>query len=388
MTTTPPGLVPRAPLRVAIIDDSVFVRMALQRILRRAGFEVAGVASDGEEGAALVREARPDVVTLDVNMPRMSGPEALARILADAWVPVVMCSTLTRRGADVTMDCLALGAVDFVAKPERREDWAHLERLLPPKLRVAATARQPVAQRGEDSRPSAGEQAQQEPQAPRPPGQPPSGAASLPAWQPPPAPRFGPDAAARGVLLIAASTGGPGAIATVVRGLPPDLPWPVLVTQHMPPGFTRSFAERLDRGGGLRCKEAEGGEEALPGWLYVAPGGWHLRVEEGGRLSLDDSAPRWGVRPAADVMFESAVEPYGAAAVAAVLTGMGRDGAAGAAAIRRAGGTVVAESQDTAVIYGMPRAVAESGAADRVVDLPEVAGALVEAVAARLRKVA
>lgn len=348
-------------LKVVIIDDSAFVRIALRRMLSEAGFDVVGVAKDGPEGIEMVRRLQPDVVSLDVNMPGMQGTEVLDHLLAKDWVPVVMCSTLTKRGADITMECLSRGAVDFVTKPERREDWGHLARILPLKLKIAAQAKRPKTSVSPQPRPT---------RAIR------SAALSRA--------KVGfMLGSAKGLVLIAASTGGPRSVESVTSALPGDLPFPVIVIQHMPAGFTKSFAERLDRSCQLTCKEAQEGERIEPGVLYVAPGGYHMTIERG-IVRLNQDPPVWGVRPAADVTFKSVIEPYGPQSVVVVLTGMGCDGAEGARELKNVGATVIAESENTAVIYGMPKAVAEIGAATRILDIDAIPGAIVEAVEAKL----
>jgi len=348
-------------LRVVIIDDSAFVRIALRRLLAEAGFDVVGVAKDGPEGIEIVKRTRPDVVSLDVNMPGMQGTEVLDRLLADDWVPVVMCSTLTKRGADITMDCLSRGAVDFVTKPERREDWRYLARVLPLKLRIAAQAKRPKAPAVRMPRPTRAVK---------------SAALSR-------AKVNFMLGSGKGLVLIAASTGGPRSVEAVTSALPGDIPFPVIVIQHMPAGFTQSFAERLNRSSQLMCKEAQEGERLEPGKLYVAPGGHHMTIKNG-VVGLNQNPPVWGVRPAADVTFKSVVRPYGPKSVVVVLTGMGCDGAEGARELKNAGATVIAESENTAIIYGMPKAVVELGAATRVLDIDAIPGAIVEAVEEKL----
>ncbi|MBC7286476.1 MAG: chemotaxis response regulator protein-glutamate methylesterase [Armatimonadetes bacterium] len=352
-------------LRVVIVDDSSFVRIALRRMLAEAGFDVVGVAKDGVEGIELVRKTRPDVVSLDVNMPGMQGTEVLDHILAEQWVPVVMCSTLTKRGADITLECLSRGAVDFVTKPERREDWDYLARVLPMKLRIAARAKPP-------QKPSTA--APRHTQVVR------SAVLSRARVS------FA-LGSTKGLVLIAASTGGPRAVEQVVSALPGDLPFPVIVVQHMPAGFTASFAERLNSSCQLACKEAEEGERLEPGKLYVAPGGYHLVIDNG-LVKLSKDPPVWGVRPAADVTFKSVVSPYGPQSVVVVLTGMGCDGAEGARELKAVGATVIAESENTAVIYGMPKAVAEIGAASRILDIDAIPGAVVQAVEQKVAQAA
>lgn len=349
----------RGVLRVLIADDSAFVRIALRRILTDAGFEVVGAAHDGLEAVCLAEQLAPDVVTLDINMPHMDGREALRQMLQRRWVPVVLCSTVTRRGADITIECLSLGAVDFVTKPDTREGWQALAQELPAKLRVAASVRiGPLPRTRERDAACA-----------------PVSATRL--------------SRARGeIVLIAASTGGPRAVEYLLSAMPGDLPVPIMVTQHMPAGFTASFARRLDRVCAMQCVEAQDGVELQPSTAYVAAGGWHLCVTPHKTVHLDDGPPRWGLRPAADVMFTSAAKVYSAGTIAVVLTGMGRDGAEGARAVKRVGGLVIAESERTAVIYGMPKAVVEMGLADSVADLEAIPQAVLDAVVSAQGKAA
>jgi len=340
-------------IRLLVIDDSATVRAILCRELARdERFEVIGYARDGQDGVEKVAALRPDVITLDVEMPRLNGLEALERIMRDTPTRVVMVSSLTSAGAAATMKALDLGAVDFIAKPvnggvgtvhgvidELREKIAHAAtaRLHRPHLRTASSL--PIAPLGTQ-------------------------------W-------------ADRVVVIGSSTGGPQALRAVLTALPADLNVPVLIVQHMPPGFTRALADRLNELGPLAVKEARPGSHVERGTVLIAPGGFHMAVRTGGLIELTQTPSECGVRPAANVLMESAAAVYGAATVGVVLTGMGKDGTRGAGLIKEAGGEVIAEDESTCVVYGMPRSVAEAGYVDHVAPLDKVAGAIVHACRAR-----
>ena len=334
-----------APLRVVLVDDSATVRSILRRALEAAGIAVVGTAADGVEAIEVVAREQPDLVTLDLEMPRLDGLGTLERLMAEHPLPVVMVSTLTTEGAEPTIRALELGAVDFIEKPSFATlagDGAariveHLEqaaqaRLVRPATETATARAEAVAGGG--------------------------------GWQ-------------RRVLVIGASTGGPQTLKHVVSALPPDFGLPVVIVQHMPRGFTRSFADRLDEVGPLRCVEAEDGMALEPGVVLLAPGGRHLAFEPPGRVALSDAPPEHGVRPAVNVTLESVAALPRSNPLAVILTGMGRDGERGAALVREAGGTVLAQDEATSIVYGMPRAVVEAGLADEVVPLHDVVPAIV-----------
>ncbi len=336
-------------VRVLVVDDSAFIRYAISRRLGAdRQIQVVDTAANGAEAVEKVISLAPDVVTLDVDMPVMDGLEALARIMEHRPTPVVMLSSHTREGAEVTLRALELGAVDFIAKPQNGSAMGivTLGEDLIAKVKAAARSRlhkTPV--RRAESKPFA----------------------STP----------GLGLAAEAVVAIGASTGGPRALYEVIPHLPRDLPCAVVVVQHMPSGFTRALAQRLDAASSLPVVEAAHGEELRTGQVYVAPGDIHLVVDRG-RVRLESGPKVHGVRPSVDVTFLSLASYYGGRTVAAVLTGMGNDGAEGARAIHRAGGKVLAEDESTCVVFGMPRSVIEAGAADEVVPLPRIAERLVE----------
>jgi two-component system chemotaxis response regulator CheB len=337
-----------ARIRVLVVDDSAFVRKAVERMLAAAeDIEVVGFAADGEEGLARARELRPDVVTLDVRMPRLGGLETLERLMAEQPVPVLLLSTLTQEGAEVTLRGLELGALDFVDKSSVQPmSMLSLGDELVAKVRALGSARV-------RSRP-----------------RPASSAGAAPA-------------SPAACVVVAASTGGPAALQAVLGGLPASFSAAVVVVQHIPRGFTRSLAERLDARSALPVREAGDGDAVERGRVLVAPAGIHSRVvSRGGRVEVAlDEEPRGALhRPSADVVMASAAEVYGAAAVGVVLTGMGSDGTAGLRAIRDKGGLTLAESEETSVIYGMPKAAIDAGVVLRVVPLGRVAGEILAAV--------
>jgi two-component system chemotaxis response regulator CheB len=339
-------------IRVLIVDDSAFVRKALSRMLGGApDIEVVGAAVDGQDGVEKVLSLRPDVVTLDVKMPRLDGLEALRRIMAECPTPVLLLSSLTGEGADVTLRGLDLGALDFVDKSsvEGHMNLLALADELVEKVRGLAKAhrRPPVA----------------------------PAAAQLPL------PEFARQRA--DLVVIGTSTGGPAALQTVIPALPADLSVPVLVVQHMPIGFTRSLAERLDQRSDLVVREARDGEALSPGRVLIAPAGRHLKVHrvQGEPRVLLDYEPLDALhRPSVDVLMQSAARTFGGAVLGVVLTGMGADGVEGLRAIRAAGGRTLAESEDTCVIYGMPKAAIEAGVVHRVAALDRIADEIRAAV--------
>lgn len=336
-------------VRTLIVDDSASMRAALKHILASdPEIEVVGCAPEPYAARAMIKELNPDVITLDVEMPGMDGLSFLEKIMRLRPMPVVMCSTLTARGAEVTIEALRLGAVDCIAKPsgnplEIARDAAHLC------ATVKAAAR-----------------------------------STLRRVAPPPAPV----AAASGpqretVIAVGASTGGVEALFMLIGALPADIP-PMLVVQHMPAAFTAGFAARLDKDTRVRVVEATDGTPVERGTVYIAPGGDnHMELVGGarGRIKLRPADPVSGHRPSVDVLFHS-VAQAGAAAVGVILTGMGADGAAGLLAMRAAGARTLGQSRESCVVYGMPRAAFELGAVEKELSL----NAMPEAILAACRK--
>jgi len=347
-------------VRVLVVDDSAFMRKIVSDLLAsEPGVEVVGVARDGFEALDKVKELAPDVVTLDIEMPRMDGLTALGRIMAERPTRVIMCSSLTQRGAQATIKALSLGAIDFIPKPIAGvfSDLVNFKRDLISKVFTAMRSRFP-------------RQAGAVPYAPR------RALKSAGSAEEPARP-------ADTVVVIGSSTGGPSALQEVFRNLPAGLKAGVLVVQHMPPGFTRSLACRLDDVSPLAVAEAAGGEQVSDGRALLAPGGFHMVPESSGRIVLTTDPPRHGVRPAVDITMEAAAELYGPNVIGVVLTGMGFDGARGCGSIKARGGIVIAEHESSCVVYGMPRAVVEMGYADKVCPIDEIAGTIAEAVEER-----
>jgi two-component system chemotaxis response regulator CheB len=354
------------PIRVLVVDDSAFMRRVIsEAIAAEPDMEVAGQAINGLDALLKVEQTNPDVVTLDVEMPEMDGLSALRHLMARYPRPVIMLSSRTQAGAVTTIRALTIGAVDFVAKPSGsilidfhrvRDDLIH-------KIRTAAKARMhaPIAQ------PPAAVRAQRPPLV--------AAARRLPVATG--------TTSFDSLVAIGTSTGGPRALATVVPGLPDDGRTAYVIVQHMPAGFTRSLAERLDTLSSLHIREAEHGDHLSAGTVLVAPGDYHLQVTGGGVVQLLQGPRVHGVRPCVDLMLESVANHFGPRVVTAILTGMGVDGADGAVAVRARNGFVIAEDEAACVVWGMPRAVVERGAANRVVRLENVSTAIADAVASR-----
>ncbi len=343
-------------IRVLVVDDSAFMRLSISRGLNALpGIEVIGTARDGEEALEQILRLAPDVVTLDVEMPRLDGLGALRRIMAEHPRPVIMLSSLTAEGSFETVQALVIGAVDFVQKPANRANVNAVMDELVQKIRWAVHARVP---------------------APCPPNLSLTPNRAVPSGKPTHSLLKN-----NRVVLIGSSTGGPRALNTVIPELPAGLPAAVLVVQHMPAGFTRSLAERLDSQSSLKVKEAEPGDRPEVGQVLVAPGGYHMTVDETGTIGLNKNPPVHGVRPAIDVTLASLVKKYGPSVISVILTGMGNDGTNGCALVHNAGGRVIAEDASTCVVYGMPRSVAEAGIVDEVTPLTDIARAIVQAVA-------
>lgn len=351
------------PIRILIVDDSAFVRYALaKRLDEEPDLTIVGTARDGIDALEQVAHLQPDVVTLDIEMPRLNGLDTLRQMMVQHPQRVIMLSSLTQQGARETFQALSLGAIDFVPKPTSTVQLQQVMGTLKDKIRAVAGVPMSRLQRLRPA-PALGR------------GAPPPAAATRP---------LGPRDA---VLVIGASTGGPQALQRVVSELPADLPAAVAIVQHMPAPFTATLAERLNAHSPLAIREAGGADALRVGQGLLAPGGYHLVLHRGGGISLSNDPPRNHVRPSVDVTFESAAEAFGPATVAVILTGMGADGAAGAGRIKAAGGMVLAESEETCVVYGMPRRVAEAGLADALVPLGDVAQAatqMVHQVRARL----
>lgn len=352
-----------APIRVLIVDDSATMRAVLARKMEDApDIQVVGRAMDGIDALEQVARLQPDVITLDMEMPRLDGLQTLERLMAEHPTPVVMVSSLTRKGAEATLRALDLGAVDFIEKPTvGGVVAAHMVEGLVEKVRAAASARVRAL-------PAQATQATPAPRAvstPRP-----LRPAAHGGWE-------------RTIVMIGSSTGGPQALRQVVPMLPGDLGVPVVIVQHMPEGFTTLLANRLNALSEIEVAEARPGDRLTEGKALMAPGGKHLLFDASGVVSLGDGPQECGVRPAVNVTMESVLGVRGWNVLGVVLTGMGNDGTRGAGLIRATGGDVIAESEETALIYGMPRSVVQAGHATQVLPLPRIADAIVAHCRAR-----
>lgn len=344
------------PIRVMIVDDSVVVRKFLTDIVAKdQGLELAGVAPTGSIALQKLSQLQPDIVVMDVEMPGMDGIETVTRLRVD-WpkLPVLMCSSITARGADVTLRALAAGATDYVAKPSSLGNAGGLggfELEFLEKLNALGGM-----SRGAGA-PKAGAV------APKP--------APTPTPTPTPGPKRQPPARPS-IMAIGCSTGGPNALARVFQDLPADIGVPIVITQHMPPLFTKMLGERLTASSRLKVAEAKHGDVLVPGEALIAPGDYHMVFERSGtdiKVVLNQDPQENSCRPAVDVMFRSVAKLFGPDVVASVMTGMGRDGALGARAIADAGGWVITQSATSCVVPSMPNSVVEVGASSEAADL-------------------
>ena len=359
-------------IRVLVVDDSAFMRRALLKMLENdPGIEVIGTANSGEEGVERVAALRPDVVTMDVEMPGIGGLEAVRAIMLSRPTPVIMVSSVTREGAEETLRALELGAVDFIPKPTAaymdilkvardlvakvRAVGGSKHRFIPPPSALTAPVQAPSI----PSRPAAG--------------------ATPPVL---PTPRLRAGRAGYEVVTLGTSTGGPVALSHVVPALPADLPVPLIIVQHMPPGFTRPLAERLNMASQLTVVEGEDGMPLRAGTAIVAPAGRQLAIVRGDggwvcRLYIEPSGHSLHV-PSVDHMMSSAAAAFRDKTIGVIMTGMGQDGVEGLKRIKAEGGYVVGQDEASCIVYGMPRAAALAGVVDRVVPLGGVARAIVE----------
>jgi two-component system chemotaxis response regulator CheB len=340
-------------IRVLVIDDSAVMRNFLGRVVAsQPDMELAGVVSDPVLAIDRIRQSAPDVITLDVEMPRMNGLDFLGKLMLAKPLPVVMISSLTRHGADATIRALELGAVDYIAKPASLEEFQGAAGEIAEKIRTAAQAR--VLRRGRH----------------------------VPAQRAvaPSSVSFGRSTGMGTIIGVGASTGGVEGLRTMLTALPGDMP-PILIAQHMLPGFTGAFARRLDTICEMSVKEAEDGEDVLQGVAYVAPGGRHLllaRRRSSYVLRVTDDPPLNRHRPSVDALFQSMVESAGAHAIAVILTGMGSDGAEAMLELRRAGAKTIAQDEASSVVFGMPRQAIALGGAQEVLALGDMSRRLKE----------
>jgi two-component system chemotaxis response regulator CheB len=340
------------PARVLIVDDSAYLRKVVRQMLEASPLlEVVGAARDGEEALELVERLKPDVVTADLNMPKLDGLAFIRRQMARRPLPIVVLSSASESGAEV-MQALDAGAVDVVRKPTALASEKVLEVAEDLVAKVVAAAAAKVRQ------------APTEPAAP-------AAVVARPALR-------------TDVLVIGVSTGGPQALKHVIPRLPAEFPVPIAIVLHMPPGFTEPYARSLDEASRLKVSEARRGDQLRPGMVLVAPAGYHLSFN---RHASGDVTAHLGLhplntphRPAVDVLFRSASEVYGDRVLAVVLTGMGADGTEGASWVKSRGGRVLCEAEESSVVYGMPRSVVEAGLCDAIAPLSEMAHTIIEAL--------
>ncbi|MFP1761612.1 protein-glutamate methylesterase/protein-glutamine glutaminase [Lonsdalea quercina] len=341
-------------IKVLCVDDSALMRQIMTEIINsHPDMEVVATAPDPLVARDLIKKFNPQVLTLDVEMPRMDGLDFLEKLMRLRPMPVVMVSSLTGKGSEITLRALELGAIDFVTKPQLgiREGMLSYSELIADKIRTAAKARLPQHSQ--------------------------SAAAPVKVLS-------SPLLSSEKLIAIGASTGGTEAIRHVLQPLPPTCP-AVIVTQHMPPGFTKSFAERLNKLCQITVKEAEDGERVLPGHAYIAPGARHMELSRSGanyQVKLHDEAPVNRHRPSVDVLFRSVAKYAGRNAVGVILTGMGNDGAMGMLEMHQAGAYTMAQNEASCVVFGMPREAIALGGVDEVVDLHQVSQRMLAQISA------
>lgn len=346
-------------IKVLVVDDSALVRSLLSEIIRSApGLELVGAAADAYVARDMVKQFSPDVITLDIEMPRMDGLSFLEKLMYARPTPVVMISTLTEAGAEATLRALELGAIDFIPKPKLgiSSGIREYSDLIIEKIRAAATVQVKAIRTRDHANVSAEQKL--------------VSSARLQSTEK--------------IIAIGASTGGTEAIKDLLIQLPAAVPG-IVMTQHMPAGFTRTYAERLNKITRLHVVEAKGGERILPGHAFLAPGGHHLIVVRSGAdyvVKLSDAEPVHRHRPAVDVMMESVALAGGKNVLGVLLTGMGKDGAKGMLAIRQQGGYTLAQDEASCVVYGMPKEAVLAGGVDQIVELDKIGATLLEKIKA------
>jgi two-component system chemotaxis response regulator CheB len=356
---------PSKKFRVLVVDDSTFMRKVLETIFNAdEQLQVVGQAKDGREAVALAESLKPDVITMDINMPHMDGLQATAQIMTTNPKPIVIVSSESREGASSTLKALELGAIEFVAKPSGAIDldMNSVKDELLRKVRMAAKVRvvRTASRLATTLQSSNGH----------------AGAPAKPAAPRVSAPSSGSDQRFP-VVVLAASTGGPATVMRLAPGFTKDFPAAVILVQHMPAAFTTQYAAQLEEFTGISVKEAAANDVLQPGTLYICPGGQHLRVSPTARIQLDSTTGRLnGYLPNIDITLESVAAFAGPMAIAAILTGMGNDGAIGAKAIKSAGGIVLAQDEATSVIFGMPAEAIKTGAVEQVLPIDDIYAAI------------
>lgn len=345
-------------IKVLCVDDSSLIRKIMTNIVnQQPDMEMVATALDPILARDLIKKHNPDVLTLDVEMPRMDGLDFLERLMRLRPMPVIMLSSLTSKGSDITLSALELGAVDFITKPQMglQDGMEQYSDMIAEKIRMAAR----ISVRRRQGR------------------------------TPPPRVISSPLVGSEKIIAIGASTGGTEALRQVLTPMPPTSPG-IVIAQHMPPGFTRSFAERLDKLCQLSVKEAEDGDRVLPGHAYIAPGGLHMELSRSGanyHIKLNEEPPVNRHRPSVDTLFRSVARSAGRNATGAILTGMGNDGASGLLALRQAGAWTLAQSERTCVVYGMPREAVALEAACEIADLEQMSQQILRSVTGQARRI-
>ena len=345
-------------INVLIVDDSAFMRNTLSSMISSdPGLRVIGTARDGIEAVKKVSSLKPDVVTLDIEMPGMDGIKALKHIMAKNPVPVIMVSSLTTEGAKATLDALDIGAVDFIPKnlADLSVNIFKIKEILVEKIRNIGKKR-PARRIIKLSH--------------------------KPLQMPKPA-QYASQQKIK-IVAIGSSTGGPRALQNIITQFPADFPVPILIAQHMPASFTGPFAERLNQLSNIEVKEAEDGEPLKKGIAFIAPGGGHMEVRRKKRgetcIAISEDVGEYIYRPSIDMLMLSIAETFSAYVLGVILTGLGNDGEKGMGAIKNKGGKTIAESEETCIVYGMPKAVVNAGIADKIVPLDEIAGEIVNLI--------
>ncbi len=344
-------------IKVVVVDDSAFMRKAISTMLKKDNdIEVAGIAKNGQEGLDLVRKLDPDVVTLDIEMPVMDGLTALKRIMMEMPRPVIMVSSLTTEGAESTLKAMEYGAVDFIPKQLSKVslDIVKIEKELQSKVKAVARKKAKISRLAALQRPRKVSRIK-------------------------PAPAVSSGKPARDIVVIGVSTGGPPAVQKILTDLPGDFPGTIFIAQHMPRAFTGPFARRLNESTGLNVKEAQNGDLVRRGQVYIAQGGMHLKINQMiSRIEVEvtDDPSDVLYKPSVNVLFSSAAKGVGSRALGVVLTGMGSDGLLGARDLKAGGGILLAQSEETCVVYGMHKSVVDDGLADRIVDLEDMAATI------------